>query len=159
MPANLPTWTDERIALLRNHFEAGLSCREIAAQIGVTRNAVIGKLARLNLRRESNQDGSGAPRRRKSRKKGELRGSPRQQYRLLQALYADPQPSMTEPIHNERCCSLLELDEQRCRWPISSPGQSDFRFCGNVPIGGLPYCPGHARIAYRPDHRQRATRG
>ena len=30
-----------------NHFEAGLSCREIADDIGVSRNAVIGKLSRL----------------------------------------------------------------------------------------------------------------
>jgi len=37
---------------LKSRFEAGLTCREIAADIGVTRNAVIGKLARLNLSRE-----------------------------------------------------------------------------------------------------------
>ncbi len=49
MPVLSPTWTDERIELLKQHFEAGLSCREIAADIGVSRNAVIGKLSRLNL--------------------------------------------------------------------------------------------------------------
>ena len=51
MPVLSPTWTDERIELLRQHFEAGLSCREIAADIGVSRNAVIGKLSWLNLTR------------------------------------------------------------------------------------------------------------
>ena len=45
------TWTTERVELLKSHFEAGLSCREIAGAIGVSRNAVIGKLARLNLTR------------------------------------------------------------------------------------------------------------
>lgn len=50
-PTTSPTWTDERIELLKRHFEAGLSCREIAADIGVSRNAVIGKLSRLNLTR------------------------------------------------------------------------------------------------------------
>lgn len=45
MPVLSPTWTDERIELLKQHFEAGLSCREIAADIGVSRNAVIGKLS------------------------------------------------------------------------------------------------------------------
>ena len=49
MLTNIPTWTTERVELLKNHFEAGLSCREIAATIGVSRNAVIGKLARLQL--------------------------------------------------------------------------------------------------------------
>ena len=51
MFANLPTWTDERVELLKNHFEAGLSCRQIAVDIGVSRNAVIGKLSRLGLTR------------------------------------------------------------------------------------------------------------
>jgi len=53
MFANEPTWTDERIELLKRRFEAGLSCRQIADDIGVSRNAVIGKLSRLNLTRET----------------------------------------------------------------------------------------------------------
>jgi GcrA cell cycle regulator len=53
MPANQPTWTDERLELLKSCFAAGLSCRNIAAEIGVSRNAVIGKLSRLNLTRET----------------------------------------------------------------------------------------------------------
>jgi hypothetical protein len=51
MLTNLPTWTTDRVELLKSHFEAGLTCREIAASIGVSRNAVIGKLARLELTR------------------------------------------------------------------------------------------------------------
>ncbi len=35
-PTSSPTWTDERIELLKRHFEAGLSCREIAADLRVT---------------------------------------------------------------------------------------------------------------------------
>ena len=45
------TWSDERIALLKILFERGCTCREMACEIGVSRNAVIGKLARLNLTR------------------------------------------------------------------------------------------------------------
>ena len=56
MPAVEPTWTAERLALLKSAFEAGLSCREIAADIGVSRNAVIGKLSRLNLTRGRSVD-------------------------------------------------------------------------------------------------------
>ena len=51
MLTNVPTWTTDRVELLKSHFEAGLTCREIAASIGVSRNAVIGKLARLELTR------------------------------------------------------------------------------------------------------------
>ena len=44
-------WTTERVAMLRTYFNAGLSCAQIANEIGVTRNAVIGKMNRLGLSR------------------------------------------------------------------------------------------------------------
>ena len=159
MFAPLPTWTVERLERLKNRFEAGLSCRQIANDIGVSRNAVIGKLSRLNLTRE--KPVNAPPQVRKGAAKGRRRGSvPRLQYQVLVALYAEPQASADDkPIHNERCCSLLELSEERCRWPISTPGAEDFRFCGNTPVEGLPYCAGHTRLAYRPGARQRAARG
>jgi GcrA cell cycle regulator len=159
MPAKEPTWTLERLEHLKNLFAAGLSCREIAGDIGVSRNAVIGKLSRLNLTREIGREAQRPAR--KDAAKGRRAGSvPRLQYQLLRTLYAEPQPAADdEPIHNEHCCSLLELSEQRCRWPISTPGAEDFCFCGNTPVEGLPYCPGHSRLAYRPGSRQRVARG
>ncbi len=150
MLAKESTWTAERVELLKSRFEAGRSCREIADDIGVSRNAVIGKLSRLNMTRENTGDA-----RRPARKT-----APRLQHRLLQASCAGPQPAADdEPIHHGHCCSLLELSEERCRWPISTPGAEDFCFCGNTPVEGLPYCAGHARLAYRPGSRQRVARG
>jgi len=159
MPAKDLTWTVERLELLTRGFAAGLTCRQIADDIGVSRNAVIGKLNRLNLTREKT---SGAPRAaRKEPAKGRRRGSvPRLQYQLLQAVYDDPQaPADEGPIPDDHVCSLLELSKERCRWPISTPGADDFCFCGNTPVEGLPYCQGHTRIAYRPGSRQRVARG
>ncbi|PWR18899.1 GcrA family cell cycle regulator [Zavarzinia compransoris] len=44
------SWTDERIATLRDLWEQGLSASQIAAKLGnITRNAVIGKVHRLGL--------------------------------------------------------------------------------------------------------------
>jgi GcrA cell cycle regulator len=159
MPANQPTWTPERLELLKSRFEAGLSCRQIAEDIGVSRNAVIGKLSRLNLKRE-NSDDARRPVRKRAAKGSRKRSLPRLQYQMLRTLYAEPEPGIEEEaIHNEHRCSLLELSEERCRWPISTPGAADFCFCGNLPLEGLPYCVGHTRLAYRPGSRQRAGRG
>ena len=152
MLANEPTWTAERVELLKIHFAAGLSCREIADDIGVSRNAVIGKLSRLNLTRERAGDAR-RPARTDAANRPRPRSVPRLQYRLLQAAANE------EPIHNAHRCSLLDLSEERCRWPISTPGAADFCFCGNPPIKGLPYCAGHTRLAYRPALRQRVARG
>jgi GcrA cell cycle regulator len=150
MRANELTWTTERIQILKSRFEAGRSCREIAVDLGVSRNAVIGKLSRLQWTREENR--APHPNPRTKRAKGDrAKATARLQYQMLKAVYADAAPPPDEPIHNGRCCSLLELDAQRCRWPISTPGAQDFCFCGNLPIDGLPYCAGHARLAYRPN--------
>lgn len=156
MPVLSPTWTNERIELLKQHFEAGLSCREIAADIGVSRNAVIGKLSRLNLTRgrtgddRKGQDGSFA----------RPKAVPRLQFEMLATIYGDTDvPMVTGPIDEANRCSLLELSENRCRWPISSPGAEDFCFCGNSAPDGQSYCAGHSRLAYRPNARARVMRG
>src|SRR5579875_3792783 len=100
MRANEQTWTDERIALLRSHFDAGLSCRQIAADIGVSRNAVIGKLSRLNLTRGrivSERQGS-----RKEAVKGRRQnGSPRLQYQMLKAVFVGSARATEEASINE----------------------------------------------------------
>jgi GcrA cell cycle regulator len=159
MPAASLTWTDERIALLKNHFLAGLSCREIAADIGVSRNAVIGKLTRLNLTRgNSNRDERRAERKSSDRPHGR-NASPRQQYAMLALIYGESESSIdNEPIDESNRCSLLELGENKCRWPISNPGAEDFCFCGNASPERQPYCPPHSRLAYRPNSRQRIAR-
>ena len=157
MPAIAPTWTTERVDRLKSCFEAGLSCREIAADIGVSRNAVIGKLSRLNLTRDKAGD---PPARKNAGTAPAARASPRRQYAMLAAAYAAPgAPAEPEPIDDARRCSLFELSEARCRWPISTPGAADFCFCGNTPLDGLPYCSGHSRLAYRPGSRPRVARG
>ncbi len=45
------SWTDDRIELLRAHWEAGMTASQIAEALGqgVSRNAVIGKAHRLGL--------------------------------------------------------------------------------------------------------------
>jgi GcrA cell cycle regulator len=162
MPAKQPTWTDERIERLKSHFEAGLTCREIACDIGVSRNSVIGKLSRLNLTRERSREAR-RPTEKDAAKAGRPKTvprGPRLQYKLLKAVYGAPHAAVDDaPIESDHCCSLLELSKERCRWPISTPGEADFRFCGNTPLDGLPYCAGHTRLAYRPGSRQRVARG
>lgn len=146
MPAFPPTWTDERIELLKSGFEAGLSCREIADRIGVSRNAVIGKISRLNLTR---QKAAGPVRKDAAR---DPRGRPtlRLRRQFLRAVtVVNDTVELEAPVHNGHTCSLFELSAQTCRWPISTPGADDFCFCGNPPVDGLPYCPGHSRLAYR----------
>jgi GcrA cell cycle regulator len=160
------TWTSERVQMLRSYVLAGLSCSQIAAEIGVTRNAVIGKIHRLGLTT------GGKPGRRPAALAQRMREAgaqaPRRQSRItriMRAIAASPNvvpfppaeaSANAPPVESAQRCSLLELGGGRCRWPLSDPGKADFGFCGNDAIPGLSYCAGHARIAYRLPSGRRA---
>ena len=160
MSANCATWSSERIELLKRCFQAGLSCSQIAREIGVTRNAVIGKMNRLGLSRPKDVIGRQLEQMRAARParpKTPRTGRPKRplnifaRHEMLIGAFPGPQPRAEDvTIYNGRGCTLLELSQGKCRWPISNPGAEDFCFCGNEPVKGLPYCLGHARIAYRP---------
>ena len=161
MGADSATWHAERVDMLKRCFEAGLTCSEIAREIGVTRNAVIGKLSRLGLSRPRDvlakplrrAAALGRPKIPRSRRLTRASANILTQREMLRNAFAAADPIPEEnpviPIDNGRGCTLLELGDQKCRWPINDPGSHDFCFCGNEPVSGFPYCAGHARMAYR----------
>src|SRR5262245_13143019 len=159
------TWTSERVEQLHKCVTAGLTCSQIAAEIGVTRNAVIGKVHRLGLTT------GGRPGRRplgltpRMPTAPRAAAAPRRQSRLTRIFRAIaeagrtvvPFPTEIEiPVESARRCSLLELASGCCRWPLSDPGKADFGFCGNDAVAGFSYCAGHARLAYRLPSGRRA---
>ena len=42
-------WTDERVEELKKMWDTGLSASEIGRRLGITKNAVVGKVRRLDL--------------------------------------------------------------------------------------------------------------
>jgi GcrA cell cycle regulator len=158
------TWTTERVEQLQRFVTAGLTCSQIAAEIGVTRNSVIGKIHRLGLStggRPGRRPGSLAQRMRTS---GPAQ-APRQPSRITRIFRAIADAGATvvpfpaeldAPAEGAPRCSLIDLASGRCRWPLSDPGKADFGFCGRDAITGLSYCAGHARLAYRLPSGRRA---
>jgi GcrA cell cycle regulator len=154
------TWNDERVELLKKLWTDGLSASQIAAELGgITRNAVIGKVHRLGLSGRAKTPSSSVPRPRKPRAPGQMMRVSRPAMRGNTALAPmhsydldlEPEPEMIEniiPIGQR--CTLLELSENKCRWPIGDPGSTEFFFCGGKPIDSLPYCGYHSRLAYQP---------
>jgi len=149
------TWTAERIEQLRQHVVSGLTCSQIAAEIGVTRNAVIGKIHRLGLspsRSPGAPPRSFAPRERRPRL-----ATPRRLLRLVGAESSGGDTALAfAPVESANRCSLLEIAADACHWPLGDPHAADFAFCGNTAVPGLSYCVGHARMAYRLPVRRRA---
>jgi GcrA cell cycle regulator len=154
----IETWTPERVEQLRHFVVNGLSSSQIATEIGVTRNAVIGKIHRLGLCPVRAPGGSGRPCSPRSRR--ERAGSRRP---LLQILFCDgarvAEATATGPVQSARPRSLLELTKGECRWPLGEAAAdcgADLVFCANEAIAGLSYCAGHARMAYRVSAHRRA---
>jgi GcrA cell cycle regulator len=161
-------WTDERVELLRKLWSEGLSASQIAGELGgVSRNAVIGKVHRLGLAGRAKAPSPSAGRPRKPRSSAYIFRSVRPVIRGNTALAArpivqyepEPEPELVEnviPIGQR--CSILELNEEKCHWPIGDPGQPEFAFCGGKAVVGRPYCGYHVRIAYQPAADRRRDR-
>jgi GcrA cell cycle regulator len=132
-------WTREAIAQLAALWRTGAPCLAIAAAINrehgtaFSRSAVIGKANRLGLARAVD-----APRRPPIGR-------------------AALRPAAFEPPSGRRC-SLLELDDATCRWPVGDPRTPEFYFCGGKPLAGRPYCVHHAAVAYQPETECRHAR-
>ncbi|HEY2531167.1 MAG TPA: GcrA family cell cycle regulator [Xanthobacteraceae bacterium] len=162
----IATWTPERVEQLRTFVVTGLSCSQIAAEIGVSRNAVIGKIHRLGL---APGRPAGTPVRACPPRARRPRFSPQRIFpRLMFAGVASPAnvglakggaPWIAHsPVESARPCSLLELAQGKCRWPVGDrvTGAAEFAFCANDVIAGFSYCAAHTRMAYRLSARPRA---
>lgn len=164
-------WTDERVELLKKLWSDGLSASQIAAELGgVTRNAVIGKVHRLGLSGRAKAAPAAAPRARKPRPvvasapapvRTMVSGNTALAPVLRPMIVAEPE-EVSDPVANvvpmtERC-TILDLTEFTCRWPVGEPGKSDFFYCGSRTKTGLPYCAYHSRIAYQPVQDRRRDR-
>lgn len=113
------TWTIDKIKQLKKLWQKGKSTVEIGRELGISKNAVVGKVHRLELN---------------------SRPSP---------IKKDAAPKVVKPkIQKTDKMSLLDLKLNSCRWPIGEPKDPDFHFCGKDTITGKPYCPEHCKVAY-----------
>jgi GcrA cell cycle regulator len=172
------SWTDERVELLKKLWAEGLSASQIAARLaqGVTRNAVIGKVHRLNLSGRAPTTRSSAPRMpRKAREPSHpgraggmpslpqagataLKHMPRAAVQVRPLPLPEPKPLRLADLPTGGNITILHLSDKTCRWPIGDPGAEDFCFCGHSPREGSPYCEYHARLAYQPLQDRRRDR-
>jgi GcrA cell cycle regulator len=139
-------WTTEVAVELAILWKDGRSASQIALVLhqkfttAFSRNAIVGKLRRLNLRREGFRALPRAP-------KIPVTPKPR-------VVVAAPPPAPKEPGP-----TLMVLEglpsRQRCKWPIGTPGDADFHSCEAFAILDLdgkprPYCAPHCQVAYVP---------
>ena len=162
-------WSEDRVSTLKQLWADGLSASQIAARLGmgVTRNAVIGKVHRLNLAGRATPQRAAQPRTpRKASREPSAPGArapsmptagatalkPFAQVNAAPRAMTLPEPKPLRLVDSARDgrVTILHLTEKTCKWPIGDPMRDDFCFCGHGPRDGSPYCEYHARMAYQP---------
>ena len=139
------SWTEEKVAKLKELWGKGNTASQIAEIIGgISRNAVIGKAHRLNLSAKiktrnapTNQNITKSNERENNFKK---RGR-RNKFKSL-IIENDFEP--------ENPKQLEELDESVCKWPIGHPDENSFYFCGRKSLKDFSYCKLHLLYAFQP---------
>ena len=139
------SWTEEKVAKLKELWGKGNTASQIAEIIGgISRNAVIGKAHRLNLSAKiktrtatssqnfdngTNEKNTQSKRGRKSKFKSLI---------------------IEKDFEPENPKQLEELDENSCKWPIGHPDEKTFYFCGRSSLKDFSYCKLHILYAYQP---------
>ena len=140
-------WTDDRVNALKSLWADGLSAGQIASKLGyTTRNAVIGKLDRLGLMGRL-KSSTAAPRERKPMSEPRTKRPPSAAFKYIAHSGNELLDLFIPP---EQRCTLLELTDDTCRWPVGDPAEEEFYFCGGQTLDWSPYCATHSSIAYLP---------
>lgn len=138
------TWTDERIEQLKPLWLSGMSAAQCADRLGVSRNAIIGKVTRLGLCRPARTS--------LVRLTNRMRKRP-MPLEVAEELLADGVTDLP-PDQSEFAVPFMDVKHEQCRWPLGDPRSASFMVCGAGKMQESPYCARHHRIAYhKPEKR------
>jgi GcrA cell cycle regulator len=168
-------WTEERLEQFKALLGRKLTARQIAIEMGISRNAVIGKAHRSGIQLGNPVGGPHGPRGpRRSRNNSAAFAAIKarqQQEQAIRAKVTDARIKAAvvaratalgelptceainlsaEPI-DAPTVALLDLDNEHCRWPVDGPDGTiaQRRFCGRQTAHDLtPYCARHHAVAY-----------
>ena len=139
------SWTDEKVAKLKELWGKGNTASQIAEIIGgISRNAVIGKAHRLNLSAKiKTRSATSSINFENSidNKNIKLKRGRRSKFKSL-IIEKDFEPEDPK--------TLEELNENSCKWPIGHPNEKNFYFCGRTSLKDFSYCKLHLLYAYQP---------
>jgi GcrA cell cycle regulator len=168
-------WDNGILKKLKALVGRGLTTAEIGKRLGISKNAVVGKLHRLGWTSKtgdaSGAKKSGGPRKSTSekvpakkittktpkttsKKKATKTGT-----KVVAKKTSGEKPKKNgergikeSSVHQRMVQHALEmanLKPNQCRWPIGDPDSEGFHFCGQPVFIGKPYCYEHCKQAYQ----------
>ncbi len=122
-------WPEREIQQLKKLWDEGLSTSLIANEMHRSRNAIIGKAHRLGM----------------------TRGIQFKPLVHMPGYYAPRKPKKKKPVPPrsfEHCCTIMQLTERRCHWPLWADGETARFYCGESVAQGV-YCDYHRELGIR----------
>lgn len=163
-------WDSATLRKLKALTGKGLSTAEIGKRLGMSKNAVVGKLNRLGWNAKSGATPDKvAPAKKAPKtptKPTKTATTPRAKKTTTGATAKPkltPRSKSTETtvsatsrktlaMHQriiQHSLEMANLKPNQCRWPIGDPDSEHFHFCGAPVFVGKPYCYEHCKQAYQ----------
>lgn len=134
-------WEESREAELRQHASQGLSWRAVAKLMGVSKNTVLSKAARLGLEKSASRPArSVKPKAAKVQTFGTNAGRPAK-------AHVPPEAAFT-PLPDSSPRPWIEREPGQCRWPVGGEGADMLMCCRRA--ANNRYCGEHEAMALAP---------
>lgn len=152
--------TSEQVEAAAKMLGEGLTYSQIGARLGLTRNTVIGKMARVGLATLTKNRPSRGGRGHRSAAPSlpalpeTRRVEPPRRCDAPAVTKAPPPPARARIAAPVGRVTLMELGPESCRYGHGDPRAADFRFCGKRAANG-PFCGYHAQLCYEPARGKR----
>jgi len=155
------SWDNGILRRLKTLLGRGLSTSEIGKKLGLSKNAVVGKIHRLGWSVQVNDADTRA-------KRGAKKAAAKKETKCATKATKTPakkkisvtakpkkvtvRSAKESAVHQRMVQHALEmanLKPDQCRWPIGDPDSEGFHFCGAPVFVGKPYCYEHCKQAYQ----------
>jgi GcrA cell cycle regulator len=155
-----PVWTPEMDEQLKQLRIDGLSFRDIGLTMRVSRNAVVGRAARLRAKGvaiaetvppayQIRRAPKTPPEPKHIRTAAENVGTGRHRAAAPQKPWRVVSEAAWIPLDPDAVKPLVVREAKQCAWPVGGEG-SDTLCCGKPALTGKPYCEHHHALAFVP---------
>lgn len=171
-------WDSTALKKLKALTGKGLSTSEIGKRLGMSKNAIVGKLNRLgwnakaggaNATDDKKADVKKSTPKKVATKKTESVKKTNAKKADVKTTAKKTAPRVAQPkevapktdsktnaknlaMHQriiQHSLEMANLKPNQCRWPIGDPDSEHFHFCGETVFVGKPYCYEHCKQAYQ----------
>ena len=166
-------WDNATLKKLKALTGKGLSTSEIGKRLGMSKNAIVGKLNRLGWNAKAGGATAGAEKKAEVKKlddkpvvakKTTVKKSEPAKKTSVKEIVTKTTPKVAEAktdakttaknlaMHQriiQHSLEMANLKPNQCRWPIGDPDSEHFHFCGETVFIGKPYCYEHCKQAYQ----------